>query len=165
MKLHIIRKLHSILKPYDGICPHNCYLCEVHEDVIFLPNEEKLITTNPNFINKFLKHKNGFYYIDDNTHCPYFVEHIKTECLIYRERPIDCRIFPFYPLFNIEAHTYDLKVSETYCPISNKVLPEMERDVIKVIDVINNNVSVSWKEMYNKLNCTELEIQVPQNRF
>jgi Fe-S-cluster containining protein len=149
----ILIELHEILLPYDNICPRNCFLCENYETAMLLPNEEKLIGTNPELINRFLKHDEGFFYLDINTDCPFFCEEDKSgECQTYCHRPVDCRIFPFFPKFDLMAGTYTLIKSNWYCPINDASILKMERDVRKVLDVVNMNVSVEWKRTYNELN-------------
>ncbi len=165
MKVNIIKELHSILKPYDYICPPTCCLCEKHENMILLSNEENIISHRTDLITRFIKHESGFYYLNATTNCPYFFNHKKNKCIIYEDRPIDCRIFPFYPTFNLITNTYILNINETYCPISQKIKPDMNRDVKIVLDVINRIASTSWKETYNKLNNIRLKgkrIQLPE---
>lgn len=153
MNIELIKKLHEILEPYDYICPRRCYLCEHHETAILLPNEEKLITRQPEMIEYFVRHDDGFYYLDMGTECPYLkIVDDSGDCIIYKERPVDCRIFPFFPRFNVEDNSYELLRSDLYCPISNNNLDNMEHDVKRVLDIVNIHVSKTWKEIYNKLN-------------
>lgn len=153
MNSNILNKLHDILKPYDGICPRNCSRCEDYENAIFLPDEENLIPIHQQSMNLFIGHKDGFYYLNINMDCPYLLkENNKGTCLIYNKRPIDCRIYPFYPQFDLENNSYILLKAGTYCPLANKRLQDMERDVRRVLNVINKLVPTSWKETYNNLN-------------
>jgi Fe-S-cluster containining protein len=120
---------------------------------MLLPNEETLIFTNPNLIEKFLKHEEGFYYLDMNTDCPYFQEEGSSgECKIYNDRPIDCRIFPFFPKFDLSNNKYVLYRSEWYCPINVDSINKMKQCVKSVLDIVNDNVSYNWKKTYNCLN-------------
>ena len=139
--------------PYDNICLCNFYLCEEYETIVLLPREEKLISKTFELEKKFIRHEDGFYYLDMTIDCPYFQRGAsRNSCQIYEWRPIDCRIFPFYPRFDIDNNTYNLLRSNTYCPVANKELSSMERDVGKVIGLVNNFVSKAWKTAYNKLN-------------
>ncbi|MDD5064858.1 MAG: YkgJ family cysteine cluster protein [Phycisphaerae bacterium] len=157
MELESLKKLHTILEPYDNICPCNCYLCEERETAMLLPNEEKLILRESNSTDQFKKHNDGFFYLDMGMSCPFFEKkNDKGECAIYLTRPVDCRIFPFYPYFNLKTNSYVLMQSETYCPIAKDTSIEMERDVKIVLDIVNKFVSKAWKETYNKLNYQRL---------
>ena len=154
MELDLLREIHFILKPYDDICPCNCYLCEEHETLILLPNEEQLISKECELGKKFIRHEDGFYYLDMTIDCPYFQREASGgSCQIYEWRPVDCRIFPFYLRFDIENNTCDLLRSNTYCPVAKEKLSSMERDVGKVIDLVNRFASKAWKITYNKLIC------------
>lgn len=153
MTLAILQELHRLLSRHDYICPRSCFSCEHNETAILLPLEEQMIFTQPELIKHFCKHSEGFYYLDMEMECPYLsVAGNAGECIIYKERPVDCRIFPFYPKFNLENNSFDLLRSESYCPISKCDLPMMERDVITVISIINDTVSSVWKQTYNELN-------------
>ncbi len=153
MNLENLRELHYILEPYNNVCPRECYLCEEPETAMLLPNEEKLIHEYADKINNFIKHEDGFYYLNTKTDCSFFsIKNNKNECIIYSDRPVDCRIFPFYPEFNLKNNSYSLLRSEMHCPISNENLSDMENDVKKVLDIINRSVPKSWKEAYNRLN-------------
>jgi Fe-S-cluster containining protein len=153
MNIDILKSLQNILIPYDSICPRNCDLCEEYETAIFLPNEDKLVTDHYESFKHFIKHEEGFHYVDMTIDCPFFVKNNNmSQCSIYRQRPIDCRIFPFYPFFNVEDNSYILLRSEEYCPLSREKLTMMENDVKTVIDVISKQASKSWKETYNLLN-------------
>jgi Fe-S-cluster containining protein len=153
MNPYILRELHSTLRQYDNICPRSCCLCEHYETAILIQNEDQLISRNPELINYFIKHQEGFYYLDMDTECPYLsLKNEQGECLIYNERPVDCRIFPFYPKFNLEDNSYILLRSKFYCPLSTNALLIMEQDVKKVLDVVNVSVSKPWKQLYNRLN-------------
>ena len=153
MELDLLREIHLILKAYDNICPCNCYLCEEYETIILLPNEDKLISKQFKLGKKFIRHEDGFYYLDMSVDCPHFRrEDSRSSCEIYELRPVDCRIFPFYPRFNIDNNTYNVLRSNTYCPVAKEELFSMERDVGKVLDLVNKFASKAWKVTYNRLN-------------
>jgi Fe-S-cluster containining protein len=153
MPIELLKQLRSILKRYDNICPRRCWLCEHNETLMLLPNEELLISLDSQLISHFARHADGFYYLDMGIQCPYFITTDSNgKCLAYDERPIDCRIFPFYPDFNLKNNSYTLLKSELYCPLSKTDLSEMEYDVRKVLDEVNKFAPNSWKLLYNKLN-------------
>jgi Fe-S-cluster containining protein len=163
MNIDSLTQLHAILKAHDNICPRQCYLCERYETAILLPHEEKLIASQPELITQFIKHEEGFYYLDMNIECPYFsFRDNKGDCVIYDERPVDCRIFPFFPKFDLQSKSYELLRSEIYCPISTKDLFSLEKDVKRALDIINETASVSWKQTYNELNYQRLRITFPR---
>jgi Fe-S-cluster containining protein len=163
MNLKQLKAFHFMLKQYDNICPQYCSqcACEVHENALLLPNEEMVISSHRELIKHFNRHKDGFYYLNVKNKCP-FLSKINglSKCEIYEERPLDCRIFPFYPHFNLDNDTYLLLKSKIDCPLTKDNLFQMEADVKRVVDAINYLVPASWKSMYNELNYEVLSLSI-----
>src|SRR4030042_260002 len=165
MDIGVLKNLHRVLMPYDNICPQQCYhcACEEYENAILLPNEEKLISSHEKYMKSFSKHRDGFYYLDVNKNCPFLQKKShQSKCLIYDTRPFDCRIFPFYPHFDLINVSYKVLKSRINCPLTKNDMNQMENDVTKLLDIVNRLVPGSWKEMYNSLNYQVLNSTMKQ---
>jgi len=150
-QFNLIGHLTNILVKYDNICPKDCTYCEYKELMILLPGEEKYWNYSNERLKKFHFFK-GYYYLESkNEPCPFFTNKY---CNVYEKRSIDCRIFPFFLVFNIEEKSFIIEKAGKYCPIVNQLPTGFEEDVIKACEVINKEVPDDWKLLYNKTNLT-----------
>lgn len=151
-QFRLIECLINILVKYDNICPKDCTYCEYKELMILLPGEEKYWNYSNECLKKFHAYEGRYYYLESkNEPCPFFMN---KSCDVYGKRPIDCRIFPFFLVFNIEEKAFIIDKAGKYCPIVDKIPAGFEEDVIKVCEIINKEVPDDWKLLYNKTNLT-----------
>ncbi len=150
----LLETAYRSLSDFDHICPNGCIKCEHKESVVFLPGEEGFQDLDVGSHQGF-NTRDGFYFLSaDDHHCTFFNN---SKCEIYSERPIDCRMFPLYPVFDIEANTVEIGTSDKYCPIVDNIPDDFIIAVISVCNLISKNVSNKWKFLYNEMNSKALQ--------
>jgi len=146
----VIKKAATILSPFDDICPCGCHHCEEGESLILMPAEELYWKYLEMSISEFNISTECFHYLAaSDHHCPFYKKYV---CLNYDRRPIDCRMFPLYPIFDINNDTVSLGKEDTYCLIAKELKLDFILAVTEVCKLLNENMSLEWKIFYNKMN-------------
>lgn len=143
----------TALSSFDHICPLGCNVCEEKETLVLLPTEETFWMYPDDYISAFRITSQGYLYIlESDEHCPFFNG---TICSDYDHRPIDCRIHPLYPVFNINDNTFLMGIASSYCPMANSLPREFIMSAIKVCTMLNRKAPLQWKKLYNEINLRE----------
>lgn len=142
----------KILQPYDGICPTGCCACEQHESIILIPGEEIFHCYSKEAVNSFRTDKNGIIYQEGaDGFCPFYQDQ-DGHCANYNSRPIDCRMFPLFPIFEVEERGFRIARAGVYCPIHDDIKDSFLRDVTEICSLLNMLMDNNWKSRYNELN-------------
>jgi Fe-S-cluster containining protein len=170
-----IHQADTLLNPFDGICPTGCHACEFRESMLLINEEAATRGYKDVHLNAF-KHEssNIFYLRADDGPCPFL---LNGTCSDYSIRPVDCRIFPLFPIFDIDLRQFRLAIAGHYCPLHLKVqehnTPDWESFVLTVYQIcswLNDMMPDSWKHLYNEINLLRMDdlgakfLSIPQHR-
>ena len=139
-----------LLARFDGMCPRDCQACEDPEAMVLLPGEEEFLGCAAVDLAKLLRTEDGFLCIPESHKgdCPWLEP---GECSIYACRPVDCRIFPLYPVFDVESGAFTLKRAESHCPGARNLPEGFENAVREVCHLVNQQAQPEWKKLYNRI--------------
>jgi Fe-S-cluster containining protein len=147
MIIDCLEKCLYFLKDFDSLCPKKCCKCEEMEPLVLLPEEARYWNYPKSIISKFRISLHGFHFLtEEDHHCPFFMNN---HCSNYQERPIDCRMFPLYPIFCDS----DSKVgsASTYCPKVNYLPENFKMAVMGVTETLSQDMPIEWKVFYNHI--------------
>ena len=146
----LIAYANKILQPFDNICPADCCACEQSESMVLIPGEERFHCYPKEAMNCFRSDANGVIYQEGaDGSCPFYQDN---HCFKYHNRPVDCRIFPLYPIFEIEERSFRIARAGVYCPIHNDIKDPFLKTVTEVCSLLNMLMNNNWKSRYNALN-------------
>ena len=118
--------------------------------MVLLPSEERARKYEPLSTGGFAVTTQGFHYLaSDGCPCPFFVGGL---CSVYPIRPIDCRMFPLFPLFEIETDSFSLVRAGKYCPLHRRLTGDFVEACADVCHLLNSEMPVEWKRLYNTQN-------------
>lgn len=161
----LIAYANKILMPFDGICPAGCCACEQHESMVLIPGEEAFHCYPKETMNCFRTDDNGVIYQEGvDGYCPFYQDkHYSQHCSKYHNRPVDCRIFPLFPIFEIKESSFRIARAGDYCPIHDDIKDPFLKAVTEVCSLLNMSMNNDWKNRYNELN--NFHTSDPGSRF
>ena len=142
----------EFLKPFDNICPQRCSECEEKESLVIFPQEESFWNYTKKEVSTFLRNEEGYLYLPvSGPGCPFYKN---KSCSEYKRRPFDCRMFPYYPIFDIyeNAFVVNKEMACQFLIIPQEAQEDFRQAVIAVSDLLNINMPISWKIFYNLMN-------------
>ena len=133
----------GLLRPFDGICPQDCNLCEERETLVLIPGEDHL-APNDGRTRDLLRVMSE---IDPQRPCPAQCSR-PSSCSIYNQRPLDCRSFQVVPRFEADGKV-STEISRSHCPIAD-TLPDGFEEAVRVAwEGIEPHLPDEWKQAYN----------------
>ena len=135
----------QLLKPFDGICPRDCNLCEERELLVLLPGEKDFISEDHAPLSLLSSLAEAAV---SNLACPAKCE-CTNSCTIYPSRPIDCRSFPVVPTFEPDG-SVSTRVSHSYCPIADSLPDGFVAAVHAAWTMLRPHLSAQWMERFNR---------------
>ena len=137
-----------VLRPFDGICPSDCNLCEEREVLMLVPGEERLASKNSvtsRSLFKSLAVASG----SSDSACPAQCPCTKA-CRIYDSRPLDCRSFPVVPVFGGGASRVETYISKSYCPIAHSLPEGFVEAVREAWEILLPFLPLGWRKAYDE---------------
>ena len=141
----------EILRPFDGICPRDCNLCEERETLVLVPGESRLIPTAltdvPDQRRRLLQVLDAS---DSSNEACKLQCSTCNSCRIYASRPVDCRSFPAVPDFDLKGNDVRVNVSRSYCPIADELPAGFVEAVRCAWQVLSPFLTTEWKKRFNE---------------
>ena len=141
----VYQRAKQLLKPFDGICPRDCNLCEERELLVLLPEEKDFIAEDhaPSSLLFSLVETAA-----SIRSCPAKCE-CTDSCTIYPSRPMDCRSFPVVPTFEPDG-SVSTRVSHSYCPIADSLPEGFVAAVHGAWTMLRPHLPTQWMERFNR---------------
>ena len=151
----ISQKLDFVYKAtdkYSGICPEECSLCEQFEHLVLIPSEEEYILTKSQeygiVLERSFRRCGPISCELGSSDCGMLGK--KNKCLIYHQRPLDCRSFPVVPRFRLQrGDGIDFYLSNAYCPIADKLTNGYIDTMKEAWQLLSPHLPRWWKAFYN----------------